>query len=140
MRRVGRSTVDAARRLAGRYRSPGLGMALLVVAFAVLAVGPPLWGHGVFASTDMLIGPRHTMWISDTIDAAIPQSDLFGAGIRAGRWLNWNPYILGGVPLGAAPNLAVASPLSLPFWLLPGWLAPAWTKLLEIGCSVGGCY
>src|SRR3954447_7598238 len=110
MRRVGRLTVDAARRLAGQGRTSGFWMALLAATFAVLAIGPPLWGRGVFASTDMLVGPRHTQWLSDTIDAAIPQSDLFGAGVRAGHWLNWNPYIVGGVPLGAAPSLALGSP------------------------------
>ncbi len=113
---------------------------LIVVVFAVLAVGPPLWGDGVFAGTDLLVGAPHTAFLEDTINAALPQADLFAAAARHGNWLNWNPYIAGGVPLGATPNAGLASPLMLPYLFLPAWAAPAYVKLLEIACAVGGCY
>src|SRR5262249_36852255 len=58
--------------------------------------------------------------------------------LRNGEFAAWNPYVLGGGPLGSTPNQAVASPLSAPYWVLPGWLAPAYGKLLELVVSIGG--
>ncbi|HWB36498.1 MAG TPA: hypothetical protein VHA75_10795, partial [Rugosimonospora sp.] len=113
---------------------------LTVVVFAVAAIGPPLWGDGVFAGTDLMFGTPHTAFLNDTVDAALPQADLFAFAARHGDWLSWNPYIAGGVPLGAIPNVGLASPLMLPYLFLPAWLAPAYVKLLEIACAVGGSY
>lgn len=115
-------------------------MVLLIIAFASLAIGAPLAGLGVFAGTDLLTGTAKTALLDNTVDSAFPQSDLFFAMLRHGTWLNWNPYIAGGVPLAATPNAGLLSPLMVPYLILPGWLAPAEVKLLEIICSVAGCF
>src|SRR5689334_9777952 len=77
---------------------------VLSAAFAVLAIGAPLWGHGVFAATDMINGSPHTILLHDTVDFALPQQDLFAAALRHGHWLDWNPFIGAGVPLGGMTN------------------------------------
>ena len=52
----------------------------------------------------------------------------------------WNPYGAAGSALGAMPDYALYSPLTVPFYVLPSWLAPAYERLLEIVCSVGGAF
>ena len=126
-------------------------VAVAVAAFALIGIGGPLIGHGVFAATDALVqsspyrdaglaGAVQTTYQNDTYDTFLPNTLLFADALRSGQIAAWNPYILGGVPLGGTPNFAVASPMTLPYYLLPGWLAPAWTKLLEIAVTVGGCF
>jgi type IV secretory pathway VirB2 component (pilin) len=119
--------------------------------FALAGIGTPLLGLSVFADTaslidysgyrDVLAGTevQHT-YHRDLVDSAMPNSILFGEAIRSGEFPAWNPYALGGAPLGGTPNLAVASPVSLPWWIMPGWLAPAYMKLLELVCAVGGTF
>jgi hypothetical protein len=121
---------------------------LATVVFALAGIGGPLLGLGVFADTgsladhsgyrDVLAGVRpQTVDLRDQVDAALPNSILFGAELRDGGFAGWNPYSLGGGPLGSTPNLALGSPLSLPFWALPGWLAPAYVRVLELLCAIG---
>ncbi|MDT7615589.1 MAG: hypothetical protein QOF00_3036 [Pseudonocardiales bacterium] len=147
-------TKDDADPAQAQGRGARLVTAAVVVAvalFALIGIGGPLIGHGVFAATDALVqsspyrdaglaGTVQTAFQNDTYDTFLPNTLLFADALKAGHIAAWNPYILGGVPLGATPNFAVASPLTLPYYLLPGWLAPAWTKLLEIAVSVGGCF
>jgi hypothetical protein len=119
------------------------------VAFALAGIGGPLLGLGVFADTgslagyspyrDVLAGVQpHTLGVRDQVDAAMPNAILFGEALRGGDFAAWNPYAVGGDPLGATPNFAIASPLSLPYWFLPGWLAPAYVRLLELVAAIGG--
>ncbi len=119
--------------------------------FALAGIGSPLLGLKVFADTESLAtysGYRdvlngvtvQTQYQRDLVDAQMPNAMLFGDAARAGTFAAWDPYPLGGGPLGSTPNFAVASPLSAPFWLLPGWLAPAYVKLLELICAIGGMY
>lgn len=122
---------------------------LATAVFALAGIGSPLLGLRVFADTgsladysgyrDVLAGvlPQHH-YLRDQIDSGMPNSILFGEALRAGEFAAWNPYALGGAPLGSNPNFAVASPISLPYWFLPGWLAPAYVKLLELICAIGG--
>jgi hypothetical protein len=65
---------------------------------------------------------------------------LFTDELRSGRVASWNPYSSGGMPLAATPNYALASPISLPYFLLPAWLAPAYEKLLELAVAIAGCF
>ncbi|HVL84639.1 MAG TPA: hypothetical protein VM367_10215 [Pseudonocardia sp.] len=124
---------------------------LALVLFALVGIGGPLVGAGVFAATDELVqhspyrdaglaGEVQNTYLDDTWDTIIPNTLLFADALRDGEIAAWNPYILGGVPLGATPNFAVASPLTVPYYLLPGWLAPAWVKLVEIVVAAGGCF
>lgn len=130
-------------------------LAAVVVAatavFALAGIGGPLLGMSVFADTgslsdysgyrDVLDGTKvQNDYVRDLVDSAMPNSILFGEALRSGDFAAWNPYALGGGPLGANPNAAVASPLSAPWWVLPGWLAPGYEKLLEIICGVGGMF
>jgi hypothetical protein len=125
---------------------------LAIVFFALAGIGGPLLGIGVFAGTDELVtnepyreagldnAPVQNTYMDDTYDTIIPNTLLYADALRNGEIAAWNPYILGGVPLGAAPNFALASPITIPYYLLPGWLAPAYVKLLEIGVAVTGCF
>jgi hypothetical protein len=119
--------------------------------FALAGIGTPLLGLSVFTDTgslakfsgyrDVLAGVGvHTDGLRDQVDAQLPNSILFGEALRSGTFAAWDPYAVGGAPLAGTPNLAIASPLSLPYWILPGWLAPAYTKLLELICAIGGMY
>lgn len=134
-----------------REPRPALVAALVaVVAFALLGIGAPLLGIGVFAGTDQMMqtnpyrdaglgGETRNVIQNDIWDTIVPNTLLFADALRDGQYAAWNPYILGGVPLGAAPNAAVAGPLSVPYYVLPGFLAPAWVKLVEIAVAVAGC-
>ncbi|MDG4833918.1 hypothetical protein O7627_32115 [Solwaraspora sp. WMMD1047] len=125
---------------------------LAVVAFAIFGIGTPLLGLTVFSNTDLLVAssPYHSAGLSspeirnrianDVVASVVPNTELFADELRSGRLAAWNPYVGGGSPLGAVPNFAVLSPLSLPYYLLPMALAPGYVKLLEIICAVAGCF
>ncbi|MDN5747524.1 MAG: YfhO family protein [Pseudonocardia sp.] len=147
------TTDDAAtsRTASGPGRPMVAAVLLAIALFTLIGIGGPLVGLGVFAGTDLLVqsspyrdaglaGGVDNTYINDTIDTFIPNTLLFADALRDGEIAAWNPYILGGVPLGATPNFAVASPLTVPFYVLPGWLAPGYVKLLEIAASVGGVF
>src|SRR5262249_32788880 len=128
-----------------------LAVIVATAVFALAGIGTPLLGLKVFADTGSLAnysgyrdvlsgGSVHTAGLPCQVDAEVPISILFGQALRDGQFAAWNPYEVGGSPLGGTPNLAVASPLSSPYWVLPGWLAPAYIKLLELICAIGGTY
>jgi hypothetical protein len=128
-----------------------LAVVVATAVFALAGIGSPLLGLTVFADTgslaqysgyrDVLSGVQvHTDGLRDQVDAEMPGSILFGEALRYGQFATWDPYSVGGSPLAGTPNLALASPLSLPYWVMPGWLAPAYIKLLELICAIGGTY
>jgi hypothetical protein len=136
-----------------RLPSPATAAALLAaVAFTLVGIGLPLVGHGVFAATDEMVHnspyydagfadtPIRNVFLDDTYDAELPGELLFGQSTRDGSPALWNPYVSAGSPLGAIPNDALLSPISLPLYVLPGWLAPAYEKLLESAVAIAGCY
>jgi hypothetical protein len=125
---------------------------LAVVGFVVIGIGWPLFGQGVFGPTDLLarwapygetvlagVVPRN-LFMQDVADGVLPQTALFTDLLFNGTGGAWNPFMVGGTPLGAVPNNAFLSPLSLPFYVLPTWFAPAWVKVFEIAVSVGGTF
>ncbi|MDQ7908848.1 YfhO family protein [Phytohabitans sp. ZYX-F-186] len=126
---------------------------LAIAGFALLGIGSPLLGQSTFAATDEMVGsapysevpefasvrPTNN-YLDDTWDSALPNTIVFADELREGHIAAWNPYSAGGVPLGATPNYALGSPLTLPFYALPGWFAPGIVKLLEIIVAVGGMY
>jgi len=123
-----------------------------VVLFALVGIGTPLLGLTTFANTDLLVAgspyagaglsePTVTSYIANDIVASVlPGTSLFAEQLKAGHLAAWNPYVGGGGVLGAVPNYAVLSPLTLPYYLLPPSMAPAFVKLLEILVAAGGCY
>ncbi|MGH3738730.1 MAG: hypothetical protein ACRDT6_24495, partial [Micromonosporaceae bacterium] len=125
---------------------------LAIVAYAVIGIGSPLLGLKVFAATDLLAGSSpyrdaglagtevQNTYLNDTIDSYLPNTALFVSALYEGHLAAWNPYIIGGTPLGASPNLGLLNPIAWPYLLLPVWLAPAYVKLVEIAAAVGGTF
>ena len=125
---------------------------LSIAAYAIIGIGSPLLGLKVFAATDLLtqVSPyRDTglgdtvvqnTYLNDTIDAYLPNIALFVSALYSGQLGAWNPYIIGGTPLGATLNLGLINPIALPYFLLPIWLAPGYVKLLEICFAAGGTF
>ena len=81
-----------------------------------------------------------TTVFSDTVDFYAPQQDLLAEGARHLRLPLWNPYVSGGVPLGAIPDTGALSPFAVVRALLPDRLAPAWSALLSLAGAVGFTY
>ncbi len=125
---------------------------LAIVGYAVVGIGSPLFGVKVFAATDLLAGSSpyrdaglagtevQNSYLNDTIDSYLPGIALFVSALYEGQFAAWNPYIIGGAPLGASLNLGLLNPIALPYFVLPIWLAPGYVKLLEIGFAVGGTF
>jgi hypothetical protein len=121
-----------------------------VVIFALVGIGSPLLGHAVFLGTDILV--RYPPWVSygfgdgsisnnslgDTIDFVVPQTVLLKHSLLGGNVPLWNPYIVGGTPLGALPNTGLFSPVSWVWFLVPDSYAPGAVKLVEIVVAVTG--
>ncbi|MFL6113599.1 MAG: hypothetical protein ACJ786_19885, partial [Catenulispora sp.] len=124
-----------------------------VLLFALWGIGGPLIGSTSLTPTDELVtngpyvsagfagasGPSNT-FLDDTYTSELPSEMLFKQQLDRGKVAQWNPYGAGGSALGSVPDYALYSPLTVPFYVLPSWLAPAYERLLEIVCSVGGCY
>ena len=121
-----------------------------VVAYALLSVGAPLLGHGVFLGTDVVVRydpwlggalpgpPPVNTWIGDTIDFYAPQTMLLADTARSGDYAWWNPYIIGGTSLGALPDTGLFSPMTWAWLLVPATYAPGLMKLVEIAVGVLG--
>jgi hypothetical protein len=121
-----------------------------VMLFALWGIGGPLAGDSTLAPTDEMVtqgpwlsagfvgGVPQNTFLDDIYTSQLPSEILFSQQLRHGEVAQWNPYGAGGSALGAIPDYAFYSPLSVPFYVLPDWLAPAYERLLEIVCSVGG--
>ncbi|MBD3778478.1 MAG: YfhO family protein [Micrococcales bacterium] len=120
-----------------------------VLAFTALTIGPALAGRGVFLGTDVLtqlapwrdavgLHPPTNTWIGDTIDSQVPKNQALATALRAGSNPWWNPYIIGGTPLGSIPGTGLMSPMSWAWFLVPASYATGLTKLIEITVAVVG--
>src|SRR6185312_4910728 len=128
-------------------------MAVLgVLLFALWGIGGPLFGTSTLTPTDELVTngpwvstgfagtvPQNT-YLDDTYTSELPSEMLFKQQLDQGKVAQWNPYGAAGSALGAIPDYAFYSPLTVPFYVMPSWLAPAYERLLEIVCSVGGAF
>lgn len=114
-----------------------------VVAFSFVTVVPGLSSGKVFLGTELLtnfapwltsVGHSSTtnVGVGDTVDSATPMAELIVQSVRNGHFPLWDPFNNGGGELGALPNAALLSPLSLPWWFLPAPAATAGVKLFEI--------
>jgi hypothetical protein len=128
-------------------------IAIVAVAlFALWGIGGPLIGTSVLGATNEMVtgqpwasagfaGTEVTnTFLDDTYTSQLPSTILFKEQLGKGNVAEWNPYASGGSPLGALPDFAFFSPLTVPFYVLPTWLAPAYERLLEVICAVGGAF
>ncbi len=126
-------------------------VALAAAVFTiVVGIGGPLVGHGVFLGSGMLRdaapwsaqsgSATPTTIFSDTVDFYSPQQQLLADGARHLHLPLWNPYVAGGVPLGAIPDTGGLSPFAAVRAAFPDWLAPAWSALLSLLGALGFCY
>ncbi|HYT10558.1 MAG TPA: hypothetical protein VEL73_07845, partial [Mycobacteriales bacterium] len=123
---------------------------VLAAVFVLCGIGLPLVGAGVFHGADLLrteppwsaTEPTgftpHLPVVGDTVDSVVPPVAEFRDRLWHGDFASWEPYTVGGTPLGAVPHLSLFSPLGLPYLLLPTWYAPAVGKLLELLAAIGG--
>ena len=121
-----------------------------VAAFILLSIGAPLLGHGVFLGTDALVryhpwldggtatNELQNSWIGDTIDFYAPQTMVLADSVRDGDYAWWNPYIIGGTPLGSLPDTGLFSPLTWVWLIVPATYAPGAMKLVEMVVAVIG--
>lgn len=131
-------------------RAPAILAWAAVVAYALLSIGGPLLGHGVFLGTDVLYryapwldggvpsGTPDNNWIGDTIDFYAPQTMVLADSVRSGDIAWWNPYIIGGTPLGALPDTGLFSPITWVWLFLPASYAAGAMKLVEMAVAVVG--
>lgn len=127
-------------------------VAVGVLAFVAITLGPSLLGLRAFVGLDLLQralpyarvdpagGPVTNIFIRDTVDNLLPAYTDFRSRLLDGDFAAWQPWSAGGAPLASLPSYALLSPLSLPYYLLPTWLAPAFVQLLQIGLSIGGTF
>lgn len=121
-----------------------------VVVFALVGIGSPLLGRTVFLGSDILVryppwvsygfgdGSVTNSWLSDSIDAIVPQTVLMKHSLLGGDLALWNPYMAGGTALGALPNAGLFSPVSWIWFLVSDTYATGAVKLVEIAVSVTG--
>lgn len=142
-----------ARRLAERQGPSGLLGILAVVLFAIIGIGGPLVGVGVFSSSGDLEGQppwrdqRETLPdetpapVSDTWDGYGPALAETASRLRQGDLPLTSPFEAGGHPFGAATPVSGAwNPINLPWLLLPERLAHGYAKLVEIAIAAGFTY
>lgn len=121
-----------------------------IMLFALWGIGGPLVGTSTLTPTDEMVtnGPwvstgfagtiPSNTYLDDTYTSELPSEILFKQQLGHGNVAQWNPYGAAGSALGAVPDYALYSPLTVPFYVLPSWLAPAYERLLEIVCATGG--
>jgi hypothetical protein len=126
---------------------------LALALFALWGIGTPLVGASTLTATNEMVtsspyyesgfaGTKVTnSFMDDTYTSGTPQQILYKASLHDSlRGAQWNPYTNGGGPLGAVPDDALLSPLTIPYYVLPTWLAPAYERLLEIVVAAGGSF
>ena len=144
--------VQAGTRHGRRPRALTIVSVLAVALFALWGIGTPLIGNGSLTTTDKMVtfspyaesgfadSTTSNMYLDDTFTSEFPSIILYKQALTHGLTNGqWDPYMSGGVPLASTPNYAMASPLSVVYYVLPVWLAPAYERLLEIIVAVGGC-
>lgn len=126
---------------------------LAVALFALWGVGTPLVGASSLTATNEMVSQSpyaesgfagsttNNAFLDDTYTGELPGMILYKEALKSSlTGGQWDPYMSGGTPLAATPNYALASPLTIPYYVLPTWLAPAYERLLEIIVAVGGCF
>jgi hypothetical protein len=131
--------VTAAAVLAAVYLAVG-GIAAQLAGRTVLADTDYMVRYGAYANAGFAESQSKNLMQSDVYSSEIPAEYLFAQGVKAGQLSAWDPYIVGGTPLGGITNNALASPVTAPFYVLPSWLAPAYERLAEVVVGLAGLY
>ena len=135
----GARLVTAASVLAALYLAVG-GIASQLAGRSVLADTDYMVRYGVYANAGFADSQSKNLLQSDVYSSEIPAEDLFAKGVKSGKATAWDPYIVGGTPLGSITNNALASPVTAPYYVLPSWLAPAYERLAEVVVGLVGLY
>ena len=135
----GARLVTAAAVLAALYLAIG-GIASQLAGRSVLADTDYMVRYGVYANAGFADSQSKNLLQSDVYSSEIPAEDLFAKGVKSGKATAWDPYIVGGTPLGSITNNALASPVTAPYYVLPSWLAPAYERLAEVLVGLVGLY
>lgn len=135
----GTRLVTATAVLAALYLAIG-GIASQLAGRSVLADTDYMVRYGVYANAGFAGSQSKNLMQSDVYSAEIPAEDLFAKGVKSGKAAAWDPYIVGGTPLGGITNNALASPVTAPYYVLPSWLAPAYERLAEVLVGLIGLY
>lgn len=151
----GASGGAASRRSSVRRRPAALTVVsvIAVALFALWGIGTPLIGSSSLTSTSEMVSESPyaesgfaastttNAYLDDTYTSGFPSVILYKQALKSGLTNGqWDPYMSGGVPLASTPNYALASPLTLVYYVMPTWLAPAYERLLEIVVCVGACF
>ncbi|MEZ0115868.1 hypothetical protein ABH920_009910 [Catenulispora sp. EB89] len=131
--------VTAAAVLAALYLAVG-GIASQLAGRTVLADTDYMMRYGEYANAGYGESQSKNLMQSDIYTSEIPAEDLFAKGVKSGKPSAWDPYIVGGTPLGSITNNALASPVTAPYYVLPSWLAPAYERLAEVVVGLTGLY
>ncbi|NUR60977.1 MAG: hypothetical protein HOV87_20290 [Catenulispora sp.] len=131
--------MTAAAVLAAVYLAVG-GIATQLAGRSVLADTDYMVRYGTYANAGFAESQSKNLMQSDVYSSEIPAEYLFAKGVKSGQLTAWDPYIVGGTPLGGITNNALASPVTAPFYLLPSWLAPAYERLAEVVVGLVGLY
>ncbi|GAA1970967.1 hypothetical protein [Catenulispora subtropica] len=131
--------VTAAAVLAALYLAVG-GIASQLAGRSVLADTDYMVRYGAYFHSGFAESQSKNLMQSDVYSSEIPAEYLFAQGVKSGRVSAWDPYIVGGTPLGGITNNALASPVTAPFYVLPAWLAPAYERLAEVVVGLVGLY
>ncbi|MEY9863275.1 hypothetical protein ABH935_008924 [Catenulispora sp. GAS73] len=131
--------VTAAAVLAALYLAVG-GIASQLAGRTVLADTDYMMRYGEYANAGYGESQSKNLMQSDIYTSEIPAEALFAKGVKSGKPSAWDPYIVGGTPLGSITNNALASPLTAPYYVLPSWLAPAYERLAEVVVGLTGLY
>lgn len=144
-------------RWTGRARrwAPHTLTVVAVLAAVLLSVGgiaSQLAGRTVLADTDAMVArgeyanagyagsTSKNVEFADVYTAELPSTIVFKQALQSGQVAQWNPYVVGGTPLGGIPNNALLSPVSLPNYVLPSWLGPAYERLAELIVGLAGSF
>jgi hypothetical protein len=148
--RVSRWASQPARRWARHALTVAAVLAAVLVA--VGGIADQLAGRSVLADTDAMVGhgpyagagwagtTSANLELSDVFSSELPAEILYAESVAAGHPAQWDPYTVGGTPLGSITNNALLSPATVPYYVLPVWLAPAYERLAEVVLGLSGCF
>lgn len=101
------------------------------------------WGGLVLAAAILFAIQQNsggTPFYRDRLYYFIPQYDACRASLAAGEVPLWNPFVFCGQPLLATWQVALGSPLALPFLIWPFETAVQVFWFAALACAAGGMY